>query len=88
VKSVEMSECARVCGVQALESLQGDVAKVLTEKEQQEALHVQRKNKILAAKQAEDKRHARELERVCRGEVGVVWGREKVVHEPVLGVVA
>jgi hypothetical protein len=48
--------------VQTVESLQGEVAKVLTEKEEQETLHAQRKSEILAAKQAEDKRRARELE--------------------------
>lgn len=47
---------------QALESLQGEVVKVLTEKKQQEALHAQKHSEILAEKQAEDERRARELE--------------------------
>ncbi|KAG1750745.1 hypothetical protein EDB19DRAFT_2009187 [Suillus lakei] len=48
--------------LQTLEGLQGEIVKVLTEKEQQEALHTQRKSEILASKQAEDKRRSRELE--------------------------
>ncbi|KAG1840188.1 hypothetical protein DFJ58DRAFT_748827 [Suillus subalutaceus] len=48
--------------LQMLENLQGEVVKVLTEKEEQETMHAQRESEILAAKQAEDERRARELE--------------------------
>lgn len=48
--------------LQALEGLQGDVARVQSEKEQQEFLHLRKKSEILATKQDEDEHQARELE--------------------------
>lgn len=48
--------------LQALEGLQGDVVRVLNEKEKQESLHIQKQIEIFAAKQEEDERRTRELE--------------------------
>ncbi|KAG1717237.1 hypothetical protein EDB19DRAFT_2048203 [Suillus lakei] len=48
--------------LQALEGLQCDVARVLSEKEKQESLHIQNQRDIIAAKQEEDERRTRELE--------------------------
>ncbi|KAG2134841.1 P-loop containing nucleoside triphosphate hydrolase protein [Suillus clintonianus] len=48
--------------LEVLEGLQGDIARVLSEKEQQESLHIRKQSEMLAAKQEEDERRARELE--------------------------
>lgn len=48
--------------LQALKGLQCDVTRVQSEKEQQEFLHIRKKSEILATKQDEDERQARELE--------------------------
>ncbi|KAG0705709.1 hypothetical protein DFH29DRAFT_996582 [Suillus ampliporus] len=48
--------------LQTLENLQDEVARILTENELQESLHIRKQSEILATRQAEDERRARELE--------------------------